>query len=397
MKKIIHKMVLFVYGIMRAILPVRPDVWIFGSNVGRNYSGNPRYIYEELVRRGEDRKHTFVWVFDHPEEFRSQVPGRVKIVKSNRFLNFYYITVAGTWVFDTRQNRHFVRRPGMRYLMTWHGTPLKKLALDMDSVSMSGNTDITSYKENFRHDSSRWTSLISQNPFSSEIFRRAFAFSGRMFETGYPRNDVLFSENTPERIRALRKQLGLPEGKKVALYAPTWRDNQFNSNGKYKFASAMDFGRLQKELGDEWVLIVKYHYLVADQVDWSPYKGFCYAFDSSYDIARLYLAADLLITDYSSVMFDFSILKRPMLFFAYDLEDYRDSLRGFYFDFLAEAPGPVCTTNDELLAAWKNWNSSEWQEKYDAFRAKYNPWDDGHASEKIADALLAKRKGGTRP
>ena len=137
---------------------------------------------------------------------------------------------------------------------------------------------------------------------------------------------------------------------------------------------------------------MKYHYLVSDKIDWSPYKGFVYTFDETKDIAWLYLVSDMLITDYSSVMFDYSLLRRPMLFFAYDLEDYKENLRGFYFDFVEEAPGPISKTTDQLITDIKEYDASKWQKKYDAYHKKYNHVDDGHASEKIVDLIIKKSK-----
>jgi CDP-glycerol glycerophosphotransferase len=149
----------------------------------------------------------------------------------------------------------------------------------------------------------------------------------------------------------------------------------------------MDFAELKNALGDDTIMIVKYHYLVMDQIDWTPYKGFVYSCDLSYDIASLYLVSDMLITDYSSVMFDYSILKRPMLFFCYDLEEYKNNLRGFYFDFLAEAPGPVALTTEELIQAILYYDASAYKEKQEAFYQKYNHADDGEASKKIVELI----------
>ena len=149
----------------------------------------------------------------------------------------------------------------------------------------------------------------------------------------------------------------------------------------------MDFDRMQQALAEEYVLIVKYHYLVQEQVDWTRYKGFVYTCPSDYDIAELYLMADALITDYSSVMFDYSILKRPMFFFAYDLEQYKNDLRGFYFDFLAQAPGPVVQTTDALIEAIQKTEQEEYAERYVQFCARYNPWDNGMASAQIVELL----------
>lgn len=134
-------------------------------------------------------------------------------------------------------------------------------------------------------------------------------------------------------------------------------------------------------------MIVKYHYIMNDKIDWSAYKGFVYQFNETEDIAHLYLAADCLITDYSSVMFDYSILGRPMFFYAYDLENYRENLRGFYFDYFDYIPGPVSKTTEELLVQMEQYNLSEWEERYIRFRKKFNGKDDGKSASKVVEVI----------
>ncbi|MBH1940367.1 CDP-glycerol glycerophosphotransferase family protein [Mobilitalea sibirica] len=383
-RKFIKKQVLRVYKLCTIILPVNKQIILFESNLGRNYTGNPRAIYEEMVKQGLDQKYRCYFIL---ENVNTPIPGLAKKIKRTRLRYFYLFAVAGVWVCDSRLPKYILKRPDCTFIQTWHGTPLKKLALDMDNVFMAGEKGIDNYKKNFYNSAKTWDYLIAQNHFSSEIFRRAFAFDKEMLEIGYPRNDVLLKCNQTDAINKIKEELGLPKDKKIVLYAPTWRDNEFYGKGKYKFKSAMDFSLLQKELGEDTIMIVKYHYLIMDQIDWSPYKDFIYAFELNYDISLLYLVSDMLITDYSSVMFDYSILKRPMLFFCYDLEEYKDTLRGFYFDFLEEAPGPVLKTTEELVIALKEYDGTQYKDKYEAFNAKYNHLDDGHSSERVVELI----------
>ena len=253
---------------------------------------------------------------------------------------------------------------------------------------MGGSTDIENYHEQFRVTCKDWDYLVSQNKFSTDIFRSCFAFKDRpILQIGYPRNDILINDNSPAKIREYKEKLGLPLDKKIILYAPTWRDNEYSEKGKYKFASKLDFDKAKEKLSDEYIFIVKYHYLVSDKIDWTPYKGFVYTFDETKDIAWLYLVSDMLITDYSSVMFDYSLLKRPMLFFAYDLEDYKENLRGFYFDFVNDIPGPISRDTDQLIKDIKEYNEDSWKEKYKNYHDKFNGIDDGHASQKVIDVI----------
>lgn len=373
------------------LLPVRKDVVLFESNLGRNYTGNPRAVYEEMVRRGLDRKYKLVYVM---EDFNFKLPGRGKTVARLRTAYYYYLAVAGTYVVDTRMPKGTKKRKECLYIQTWHGTPLKKLALDMKDVDMAGVSDIKTYHKEFTDDAKNWDILISQNAFSTKIFRRAFDFKKEILEIGYPRNDVLIRKNNPQEILKLKKKLGLPTDRRILLYAPTWRDDEYTDKGNYRFNPSLDFAYMKNSLEGEYALIVKYHYLIRDAVDWSSYKGFIYNFGAKEDISELYLVSDALITDYSSVMFDYCILRRPIYFYVYDLEKYRENLRGFYFDLEKEAPGALSKKTEELVLDILDGDASEggiknaYKEKYDSFCRKYCHRDDGKAAYRLTQRII---------
>ena len=146
--------------------------------------------------------------------------------------------------------------------------------------------------------------------------------------------------------------------------------------------------RLRRELGDDYVILFRVHYFVANQFDFTRYEGFVYNVTEYDDISALYVISDMLITDYSSVFFDFANLGRPMIFYMYDREAYADDIRGFYLS-LDELPGPIVTTEEELLDSIKNYRKDDYDEKYREFNQKYNPLDDGHASERVIDILFS--------
>jgi CDP-glycerol glycerophosphotransferase len=381
---ILKQLVLAFYKLLAKVLPVNHRIILFESNMGRNYTGNPRAIYEEMLNLGLDRSYRCYFIL---EDMKTKIPGTAKKIRRYRFRYFYYFAIAGIWISDTRFPKYIIKRPDTIYIQTWHGTPLKKLALDLDAVYMSGETSLEEYKRNFYKNVQTWDYLISQNKYSTEIFRRAFGFEKEILEIGYPRNDILFKKNKKEDIYKIKEILGLPQDKRVILYAPTWRDNEYYSNGIYKFNTGLDFPLLMKELSEDTVWVVKYHYLIKDAIDWSNYEGFVYDFDKDYDISLLYLVSDMLVTDYSSVMFDYSILRRPMLFYCYDLCEYKDTLRGFYFDFMNEAPGPVVETTEALIESIKAYDYENYKDKYEAFISKYNHADDGKAAGKVIDFI----------
>ena len=380
------------YNLGSYIIPINDKIILFESSNGRNYTGNPRSIYEEILSQGLENEFKCIWIFSNTD---TEVPGNAIKVKRSYFKFLYYTLRSGAWVFDSRHLYYLKKNKKTKYIQTWHGTPLKKLALDMDYIDMSGNQDIEKYHDDFRKNSAIWDYLISQNKFSSEVFRRAFDFKGEMLEIGYPRNDILINKNNKEDIDKIKSRLNIPKEKKVILYAPTWRDNQYYAKGKYKFATEMDFDAMAKELSDDYVLIVKFHYLVKENIDWTKYNDFIIECDADWDIQELYLISDMMITDYSSVMFDYSILKRPMIFFTYDLENYKNKLRDFYFDMFEEVPGPICETNDEMIYFIKNYTEkgymSEFGEKYQKWSEKFNTFDDGEASKKIIELIREKK------
>ena len=395
-KKMIKKSILItakysaraLYYLGSYIIPPNENIILFESSNGRNYTGNPKSIYEEILNQGLDKEIKCVWSFD---QTNTEIKGNAKKVKRSFFKFLYYSLRSGAWVFDSRHLYYLRKNKKTKYIQTWHGTPLKKLGLDMNYIDMSGNQDINQYHEEFRNNTILWQYLISQNSYSSEIFRHAFDFKGEMLEIGYPRNDILINKNNAEDIDEIKTRLNIPKDKKVILYAPTWRDNEYYEKGKYKFATEMDFDQMKSELSDEYVLIVKFHYLVKENIDWSKYDDFVIECDADWDIQELYLISDMMITDYSSVMFDYSLLKRPMIFYAYDLENYKNNLRDFYFDMINEVPGPICLTNDEMIGFIKNYTEEsykmEFGEKYKNWSEKFNTFDDGNASKKVIDLI----------
>ncbi|MCC8022181.1 MAG: CDP-glycerol glycerophosphotransferase family protein, partial [Clostridiales bacterium] len=204
-----------------------------------------------------------------------------------------------------------------------------------------------------------------------------------VIEQGYPRNDFLF-RYTQADVCQIREDLGLPPEKKVILYAPTFRDNAHLDGVGYTLDREIDFTVLRDALGEAYVILFRAHYFVADTFDFAPWEGFLYDVSTYHDINHLYVVSDLLVTDYSSVFFDYANLGRPILFYMYDLEQYRDRLRGFYLE-LSDLPGPVVRTEQELADAIRqeNWTGCD----RDAFQSRFNPYEDGNAGRRVIDAV----------
>ena len=393
-KSIVKKIAFKAYYAGAYFIPVKKNMVIFESSNGRNYTGNPRYIYEEILNKNLENKLECIWIF---QDIDTKIPGNAKKVKRSRLKYLYYTLRSEFWVFDSRHQYYLKKQDKTKYIQTWHGTPLKKLGLDMDYLNMSGNTNIEGYKKAFKNNTRVWDYLISQNNYSSEIFRRAFAFDGEILEIGYPRNDILINKNNEEDINKIKDKLNIPKDKKIILYAPTWRDDEYYDKGKYKFTTEMDFDKMYEELKDDYTLIVKFHYLVKENINWEKYTDFVIECDADWDIQELYLISDIMITDYSSVMFDYAILKRPMIFFAYDLENYKKTLRDFYFDMVTDVPGPIIEDSQDLVYYLKNIDidkyNEEYSEKYKKFNEKFNQFDKGTACKEVINLMLKTKIG----
>ncbi|MBD8070553.1 CDP-glycerol glycerophosphotransferase family protein [Bacillus sp. PS06] len=391
-KSFLKQIVVSVYQLtfrLAGLLPVKRNMIIFESFLGKQYSDNPRAIYEYLKQNHPE--YELCWSVDKRNKQRFD-DHQINYVERFTIKWLFKLARAEFWVSNSRLPLWIPKPKHTTYIQTWHGTPLKKLALDMKDVHMHG-TVTDQYKKEFVQEASKWDYLISPNAYSTEIFKRAFHFKGTIIESGYPRNDYLISHNNIETINTIKEGCSLPLDKKIILYAPTWRDDQFYGSGKYKFQLQLDLKKLKEEFGQDYVIILRMHYLVAENIDLDEYKGFALDYSHYEDIRDLYVISDLLVTDYSSVFFDYAILKRPIIFFTYDIESYRDKLRGFYFDFEKESPGPLVRTTKELidqihLAAQMNLYESK---DLDSFYQTFTSLEDGQATKRVVEQVFVER------
>jgi CDP-glycerol glycerophosphotransferase len=360
--------------------PMR-DAVLFVSWNGRQCTDNPLGIADELRRRGDRRER--VWVVD---DWSVPVPAGDTAVLAGSQEYYEALARCRYVVSNDAMPAHFRKRDGQIYLQTWHGTPLKKIGFDIDRPRFAS---AAAHVGELSQDVAKWDLLLSQNPFSTPIFRRAFGFDGEICVCGYPRDDPL-GRADPAAAARTRERLGLPAGKRVVLYAPTWRDNQFYASGRYRFDLRLDLEQARRELGEDHVFLVRGHHRVADDVPGEMPPGFAVNVTAYPDIGDLFGVSDVLVTDYSAVMFDFAVTGKPILFFTYDLDAYRENLRGFYFDLEAEAPGPLLTTSGEVLDAIRNVDAvaAAHRGRYEAFAARYCPLDDGKAAARVCDRLF---------
>jgi CDP-glycerol glycerophosphotransferase len=284
-------------------------------------------------------------------------------------------------VANTHTEVEWEKRRGTTYLQTWHGTPMKRIHHDVLWAPEGRLARLD-------RDIAKWDVLLSPNRVSTPRLRRAFRFGGDLWETGYPRNDVLLSAEAERRRRSVREHLGLADGRTVVLYAPTWRDDEFFADGDAPIGYGLDVHAYVDAMPADHELLVRAHNIVSARSSRDNPPG---VRDVTHypDVRDLYLAADVLVTDYSSVMFDFALTGKPMVFFAYDLENFRDQVRGFYFDFVPDAPGPVVNTLEGLvdsLTSVDSWRPDH-RRRYEAFLATYSALEDGAAVDRVLARL----------
>lgn len=341
------------------------DAVFFESFYGRIAGCNPRALDAEIARVAPSA--TRYWsVVDLSVEVP---PGAVPVVEGSpewwRARGAARLLVVNDWL-----RRRFARRPGQYVLQTWHGTPLKRLALDRPGFDPRRILAVL-------RESRRWDVLLAQNPYAARILRTAYAFRRRpVWVEGYPRNDALVKGDRA----AIRRRLGVAADERVILYAPTWRDD------REQMVDFLDLDRLARDAGA--TLLVRGHSRTL--LPGSDTTGPRVIDVTGHpDISALQLAADALITDYSSVMFDFTATGKPVYFFAPDIDHYRGTLRGFYFDLASRAPGPIAATQEELTAAIVDpLTPGRFADRYASWVARFNARDDGRAAERVVARLV---------
>jgi len=359
-------------------LPLQKNLIVFESFFGKNYSGQPKYLYEYLLEHNPSC--TFVWVYQKDPQ---NIPGNPIIVKRGSREYFHYLATAQYWVNNIIFPIH-KKRSETIYVQTWHGTPLKRLGYDIEVDGPEVNV-----RENFYKESRNWDYLLTQNAYTSEILQRAFKFDKEIIEEGYPHSDFLINA-TQKRAEQIKKSLELPLDKKIILYAPTWRDNDTNGNWSFNFTLKINLKKWQEQLGEEYIILIRMHHLITNIKDLDEVEGFAYNLSTYDDIQELSLISDILITDYSSVFFDFGVTKKPILFYTYDFEEYSEKLRGFYLDMKSDLPGPIIQEDAALLDAIINIKSIEvdYAEAYNTFIKRFCYLDNGHSTERVAKKVF---------
>lgn len=367
--------------------------FVFSAYNGRGYVCSPKAVYEYMQNDPRFADCHYVWLFDHPENYLFLEDNiNTRVLKNQSKACEKALHTAKYWIFNFRALDHWIPKKEQCYVQCWHGTPLKRLGYDIGASDNAMNS-VKEIRDKYCIDTKRFDYLLSPCRFVTETFTSAwnlkqFGKENVILETGYPRNDFL-NTFTEQDVDAVKMKLGLQDcKKKIILYAPTWRDNQHDTSKGYTYDNPVDFQLLKKHLQDDYIILFRAHYLVADSFAFDEYAGFVYDVSAVDDINDLYIISDVLITDYSSVFFDYGILRRPMVFYMYDMEAYRDEIRGFYLD-VSTLPGPIVKTEQELIETLSQLSVDEsYMNALNAFNKEYNLLNDGKAAERLVNHIV---------
>ncbi|MFD5078492.1 CDP-glycerol glycerophosphotransferase family protein [Streptomyces sp. NPDC058371] len=367
-------------------LPVKKGLVVFESHLGRQYSDSPRAIYEEMRRQGLDFEA--VWSYaGSPDGF----PADATLVRRWSLPYLKALARAEFWVDNQSYPLKLTKRPETTYLQTWHGSALKRMGFDEPEWKLRTRTE----QDEQQRTLDRFDRFLIRSEHDVRTLARAFRLQEKtLLRVGYPRNDALVQakereERSGRRERGpLAAELGIPEDRTVLLYAPTFRQR---GGRQRRFELPFDVQRFADTYGDRYVLLVRSHYL--NHVVLPPsVRGRVIDVTAHHDMTPLLALADGLITDYSSVMFDYALLDRPMFFFVYDYEEYVHEGRGTYFDLLERAPGPVVRTEDELHAALGSLDEQivKYAAARERFVADFGEYDKGTAARGIVDQFFSQ-------
>lgn len=349
---------------------------IFWADSFKHFSCSPKYITLYLLNHYPNI-FDIVWVFDKDVEIPRDIPQKVRIV---RYFSIDYLREIHTAKFvicnmRTGDAYYWKKRIDQIYIQTWHSSiRLKKI--EKDAEKYLSREYINACKE----DSKRIDVLLSGCKFSTDIFKRAFWYDGQIMECGTPRCDILFN-NTNNTKKKVYEYFNIPDDCKLILYAPTFRTNKISD-----FLD-INFNRLKEVLGNTWVIGARLHPNIFDEV--IPQNAISMSKYS--DMQELIAATDILITDFSSCMFDMAIAKKSCILYVPDLKEYLENERELYFD-LGELPFPVTQNMDELCSVLSNFNEESYLEKINSFIEKIGSFEEGHASEKICKFICQNVK-----
>lgn len=339
----------FIFGVLRIFIKVQDDIILINSFGGKKYDDSPRVIFEYMKTQEKYKKYKIYWAFSNPDEF--EIEGAEKI-KTDTLKYFITALKAKYWITNSAIERGLkFKNKKTIYINTWHGSAFKKIGTDISEKS-------------FKFKTSKCNIMYAQNELDVEVYSKAFEIPKENFAlVGLPRNDELF-DVSEEEIKRIREELKIPKEKKVILYAPTFREYDRDKDGCI-LAPPINLDKWKEKLSSNYIILFRAHYEI-NKVLRIQDDGFIYNVSNYNNFNELMKISDILITDYSSLIYDYSILKRPIYSYAYDYEEYLEK-RGFYIDVNNDLPNGICKTEDELLKKITNCNFEEERKKTEKF------------------------------
>ena len=358
------------------LLPLQKNKIVFCSAGGRGFGDNPKAIAQALLRQNED--FDLVWL---TRDITTPLPKGVRPCKYGTPQAVKELSTAAVWVNDSRGGAKY-KRKGQKYLQTWHGFALKHIEKSAQNLPVS-------YVNQAKKDSSQIDLLVSNSDFMTRVYKEDFWYDGEIALYGSPRNDSFFKEN--QAGAKVREFFSLPQDRKLVLYAPTFRDN--GASDCYAIDTEGLLTSLSTRFGGEWAVLLRLHPNAAALAE----KAFSY--DGNYtvnataypDMQELMLSADMLITDYSSSMFDYALSDKPCIRFATDIEEYKKD-RGFYIP-LEKVPFPLAKSNEELMGLILTFDCDAQGKVWQDFKEEHGIFEDGMASQRCARQITLWVKG----
>lgn len=355
---------------MGLFIPVDKKAILFSAH-GRKYNDSPKEIYEYLLAHPEYKDYKFYWAIE--DDDKTEIPGEHTIVKPDTVKYFRTALKCKYWVTCVNIERSLkFKRHKTVYLNTWHGIPIKTVGNEA-----KGRKDYDFSYINF---------FCISGEYEIDVYKRSFNLSeSQLLKCGMPRNDVLYN-TTEDEILAIKERLGLPLNKKILLYAPTWRDSK-DGGKSYQIKPPINLTLWEQELGEDYVLLFRTHPYTNELLG-VHFNAFVRDYTNYPNINDLMKIADVLISDYSATIFDYAILERPIICFAYDLEEYSHE-RGFAIDIRVEMPGGIMATEEDVIARIRKGDVEEECAAVRAFKQKYIEHG-GNATEVCVKAMFSK-------
>jgi CDP-glycerol glycerophosphotransferase len=381
------RFLLFADNIIK-LFPINRKKIVFCRHDGLGFGCHEKYIALELLRRGKNYK--LVWLVDDLSE---EFPEGIKKVKNTRLRKSYELATSRIWIDDAIRRSWMYKKRGQYYINTSHGVgiSLKKFGLEADNTSEIERQRIV-------YDSGLMDIYLSGSKFISQVYKSAFALKIDPLEVGSPRLDIVL-KNDEVVAKRTKEKLNIPEKCKVVLYAPTFRRPQTAESVQDMDFNQLEIDRLQRKLqecfGGEWVILFRFHPMMRWKKSFHKESDRAINVSSYPDMQELICASDIMITDYSSVMFDFAFSGKPVFLYAYDLEEYCAHERGLYFE-IEQLPFPVAKDMQQLLEQIENYEEASYHLKWQEFIAPLQICEHGDASRQVAQVIedmMENKKG----